>query len=163
MHHRRRPALLLLAAVTAVLLSACGSSGTDGPATVATTGPAATDLAVPTTTQLVGSWAVFVVPQDPGPSERQVTFTETELSTSDNCNSASSGYTLGADGAFAIGEVAMTTAVCAAAGDARHIDALKSAARVGLDDRSGFDQLVLTDASGSIVLVLQRDTAVPSG
>lgn len=156
---RRSASLFLVAAAATVLLTACGTSGasSDSPSAVTTTGAAAADLAAPTAAQMVGTWSVFVLPQDPGASEQRVTFTETQLSTSDGCNTASAGYTLGTDGTFSVGEVAQTTKACSTPSDTRHLEALQSAARVGLDDRSGFDQLVFTDASGALVLVLQRD------
>jgi heat shock protein HslJ len=161
--HRLRPAALLLAVVAGVaLLSGCASSsGSTDPSAVTTTGPAAADLPAPTAAQVVGTWNVFVVPASTGASEQKVTFTETELSTSDGCNTATAGYTLGADGAFDMGEVAQTQKACTTATDARHIEALQAAAKVGLDDRSGVDQLVFTNADGALVLVLQRDAPVP--
>lgn len=157
---RRRSASLLLAAAAATaLLTACGTSGasSESPSAVSTTGAAAADLAAPTAAQMVGTWSVFVLPQEPGASEQKVTFGETQMTTSDGCNTASAGYTLGADGAFSVGEVAQTSKACSTPADTRHVEALQAASRVGLDDRSGFDQLVFTDASGALVLVLQRD------
>ena len=53
------------------------------------------------------------------------------------------------------GPLAGTQKACAPPADTRHIDALEAATKVGLDGRSGFDQLVFTDASGALVLVLQ--------
>jgi heat shock protein HslJ len=167
MRVRRTPALLLAVAASAVLLTSCGSSsgseGTASPSAVTTTGAAAADLPAPSAAQVVGTWSVFVLPAKPGASEQKVTFTETELSTSDGCNTATAGYTLGADGAFKVGEVAQTQKACTTAADTRHIEALQAATRVGLDTRSGFDQLVFTDAQGGLVLVLQRDETAPGG
>jgi heat shock protein HslJ len=151
---RRRAAAVLAAATTVLVLTACGSSS-DSADAGATTGPAASDLAAPTTEQIEGEWSVFVVPQNPGASEQTVTFTASEVSTSDGCNDAVGGYTLGADGAFSVGELASTQKACETPSDTRHIDALKAATKVGLDPRSGFDQLVFTDANGALVLVLQ--------
>lgn len=151
----RRPTVVLLAlAASAVLLTSCGSSTADGP-TAATTGPAAADLPAPTADQMVGRWSVFALTQEPGPSEQEVTFTTAELSTSDGCNTSSGAYTLGADGAFKVGDLVSTRKACATPADTRHIDALKAATKVGLDTRSGFDQLVFTDSGGALVLVLQ--------
>lgn len=166
MRVRRTATVLLAVAASAVLLSSCGSSSgsssTASPSAVTTTGSAAADLPSPSQAQVVGTWSVFVLPAKPGPSEQKVTFTETELTTSDGCNTATAGYTLGADGAFKLGEVAQTTKACPKP-DSRHIEALQSATRVGLDTRSGFDQLVFTDAQGSLVLVLQRDQDLAAG
>lgn len=159
---RHRSAALLLAVVAgAGLLAACGSSGgSTTPSAVATTGAAAAELPAPTAAQVVGTWSVFVLPAAPGASEQKVTFTETQLSTSDGCNTATAGYTLGADGAFALGEVAQTQKACTTASDSRHLEALQAARKVGLDDRSGVDQLVFTDAEGALVLVLQSDAPI---
>jgi heat shock protein HslJ len=151
---RRPSAVLLAVAASAVLLSSCGSSSGGSP-TDATTGPAGAGLAVPTSAELTRTWSVFALPRKPGASEQKVTFTATEVSTSDGCNTVTGPYTLGSDGAFKVGELASTQKACADPADTRHIDALKDAAKVGLDDRSGYDQLVFTDAGGSLVLVLQ--------
>lgn len=162
MRRRRSAALFLTVVAGAGLLAACGSSSgsTASPSAVVTTGAAAADLPAPTAAQVVGTWSVFVLPTSTGASEQKVTFTETQLSTSDGCNTATAGYTLGADGAFALGEVAQTQKACTTATDSRHLEALQAARKVGLDDRSGVDQMVFTDAEGSLVLVLQRDAAV---
>ena len=76
-------------------------------------------------------------------------------STTDGCNTVTGPYTLGSDGAFKVGDLAGTQKACPSPADTRHIDPLKAATKVGLDDRSGYDQLVFTDASGALVLVLQ--------
>lgn len=153
MRHKRYPSAVLLAvAASALLLSSCGSSTGSTPAT---TGAAASDLKPPTSEQVVGDWSVFVLPQKPGASEQKVTFTASQVSTSDGCNTLSGPYTLGSDGAFKVGELAGTQKACATPADTRHVDALKAATKVGLDDRSGYEQLVFTDANGALVLVLQ--------
>ncbi len=54
-----------------------------------------------------------------------------------------------------VGDLAGTQKACQNPADTRHIDALKAATKVGLDDRSGYEQLVFTDANGALVLVLQ--------
>lgn len=152
MREMRRPsAVLLVVAAVMVLISACGSSS----GTAATTGPAGADLAAPTSEQLQRTWTVFALPSKPGASEQKVTFDATTVSTSDGCNTLTGPYTLGSDGAFKVGELAGTQKACDKPADTRHVDALKAATKVGLDNRSGFDQLVFTDANGALVLVLQ--------
>lgn len=153
MREMRRPsAVLLVVAAVVLLISACGSSSGAAPAT---TGPAGADLPAPTAEQMQRSWTVFALPAKPGASEQKVTFDATTVSTSDGCNTLTGPYTLGSDGAFKVGELASTQMACEKPADTRHVDALKAATKVGLDDRSGFDQLVFTDANGALVLVLQ--------
>ncbi len=158
MRELRRPSVVLLLAVAlgTVLITSCGStsSPSDSP-TAATTGPAAADLKPPTTEQMTKAWSVFALPAKPGASEQKVTFTASQVSTSDGCNTIMGPYTLGSDGAFKVGDLAGTQKACQNPADTRHIDALKAATKVGLDDRSGYDQLVFTDANGALVLVLQ--------
>lgn len=149
---RRTSAVLIALVATALVLTGCGSSSSPGDAT---TGSAAADLTPPTAEQLQKSWTVFALPQKPGASEQKVTFTASDLSTSDGCNQLTGPYTLGSDGAFKLGELAGTKVACDKPADTRHIDALKAATKVGLDNRSGYDQLVFTDSSGTLVLVLQ--------
>jgi heat shock protein HslJ len=154
---RRTPVVLLAVALSTVLITSCGSSsggGSDSP-TAATSGPAAADLKVPTTEQMTKSWAVFALPSKPGASEQKVDFTASQVSTSDGCNALSGPYTLGSDGAFKAGPLAGTQKACATPADTRHVDALQAATKVGIDDRSGWDQLIFTDGNGAIVLVLQ--------
>jgi heat shock protein HslJ len=149
---RRTSAVLLALVATALVLTGCGSSASPENAT---TGSAAADLTPPTQEQLQKKWSVFALPQKPGASEQKVTFTGSDLSTSDGCNQLHGPYTLGSDGAFTLGDLAGTKVACDKPADTRHIDALKAATKVGLDTRSGYDQLVFTDSSGVLVLVLQ--------
>jgi len=152
---RRTPLVLLAVALSTLLITSCGSSTGSDSASAATTGPAGAELAVPTTEQMTKSWAVFALPSKPGASEQKVDFTASQVSTSDGCNALTGPYTLGSDGAFTAGPFAGTQKACATPADTRHVEALSAATKVGLDDRSGWDQLVFTDKGGAIVLVLQ--------
>ena len=149
---RRTSAVIVALVATAVVLTGCGSSASPENAT---TGSAAADLTPPTPQQMQKKWSVLALPLKPGASEQKVTFTASDMSTSDGCNQLNGPYTLGSDGAFKLGTLAGTQVACDKPTDTRHIDALKAATKVGLDNRSGYDQLVFTDSSGALVLVLQ--------
>ncbi|MFN8157422.1 MAG: META domain-containing protein [Candidatus Nanopelagicales bacterium] len=149
---RRTSAVLVALVAAAVVLTGCGSSASPENAT---TGSAAADLTPPTQQQMQKKWSVLALPLKPGASEQKVTFTASDMSTSDGCNQLTGPYTLGSDGAFKLGTLAGTQVACDKPADTRHVDALKAATKVGLDNRSGYDQLVFTDSSGALVLVLQ--------
>jgi heat shock protein HslJ len=103
------------------------------------------------------------MPLQPTPVDQRqgFTFADAEsgltVDTSNGCNRQQGGFSLDDQGRVALGGLSSTLKACPSTdSDSRHIDALYAARTVGLDDRSGLDQLVLRDETERIVLVLQR-------
>lgn len=163
---RRNAAHALVAAASVLLLAACGSSPQGGPAS---TGPTraststAIPLPVPSQARLLGSWSVVALPLEKDPVDKRRGFDfavvdgQLQALTSDGCNNQFGEFDLTADGGVRLSGLGTTQALCPPARvDQRHSAAMYAARTVGLDDRSGQDQLVFRDESERIVLVLQR-------
>jgi heat shock protein HslJ len=163
---RRCSAASVVGVVAALALAACGSSPQDGPAPSVPTRAAtstAIPLPVPTEAQLLGSWSVVAMPLEDGPVDNRRGFDfaridgELQASTDDGCNSQFGGFALSAEGGVRLSGLGTTQKACLSTRtDGRHSAAMYAARTVGLDDRSGQDQLVFRDETERIVLVLQR-------
>lgn len=163
---RFRAASVAVAVAALLLLTACGSSPQDAPAPSVPTRAAtstAIPLPVPTEAQLLGSWGVVAMPLQSKPVDKRLGFVFAAgdagrtAETSDGCNRQFGGFSLGSNGSVALGGLSSTLKLCPPAdSDRRHVDAMFAARTVGLDDRSGLDQLVFRDETERIVLVLQR-------
>lgn len=166
MSARRRALPALVAVAAALMLGACGSSAPPdtGPLSAsASTTSTAIALPVPSQARLLGSWSIVALPLEKDAVNKRLGFVfETRdeglvAMTSNACNRMFGGFTLSDAGAVTLGGLSSTLKACGPdVGDGRHIDAMYAARTVGLDDRSGLDQLVFRDQDERIVLVLQR-------
>ena len=166
MSARRRALLIAGAAATALLLAACGSSAPPVeslPSTTQTSTSTAIPLPVPTQDRLLGSWRVLAMPlqKDSVDKRRGFDFVlidgDLQAWTSDGCNDKFGGFALSTEGDVALSGLGTGQALCPPERtDGRHSDAMYAARTVGLDDRSGLDQLVFRDERERIVLVLER-------
>lgn len=163
----RLRALKVVGAVAAcLLLAACGSTAPTGgtPSSASQTATStAIPLPVPGPDTLVGPWSVVAMPlQDDAVDKRQgFSFGRGEsgliAETTDGCNRQQGGFSLSDQGRVALSGLSSTLKLCPPGDyDDRHIAAMYAARTVGLDDRSGLDQLVFRDEQERIVLVLQR-------
>lgn len=166
MSARQRALLAVGAAAAALMLAACGSStapGSASPSASLTSTSTAIPLPVPSQDRLAGAWSVVALPLQGYAVDKRLGFSfatqEAGLTaeTTDGCNRQQGDFSLDDQGRVALGGLSSTQKLCPSADqDTRHIDALYAARTVGLDDRSGLDQLVFRDETERIVLVLQR-------
>jgi heat shock protein HslJ len=166
MSARRRALPALVAVAAALLLGACGSSAPPdaGPLSAsASTTSTAIALPVPSQARLLGSWSVVALPLEKTGVDKRLGFGfdkvggELNARASNGCNEQWGTFTLTDEGRVRLDGLGTTQVACPTTRtDSRHIDAMYAARTVGLDDRSGVDQLVFRDEDERIVLVLQR-------
>ena len=168
MSARRRALPAVGAVVAALLLAACGSAApaddasTERGADLDQHGRPAARAVARTGCSVPGAWSPCRCRRPPSTSAAASTSTSStaqlQASTSDGCNQQFGGFALTGEGGVRLSGLGTTQAAVPArrAPTTRHIDAMYAARTVGLDDRSGLDQLVFRDEHERIVLVLQR-------